>query len=94
MGSEHAATTNKKKEDVEQLYKRSIDVARDHGNIHELGLAYKLFGNYYSKLGCESDSKHCYRNAYQYFIQWGANAVAEKLVLTHDLDLTTDENDK
>jgi len=74
---------------AQNLYKTSIQVAQDHGNIHELGLAYELLGNYYSAYGSREDSNDCLKKAHVYYTQWGATAVAEKLVRDHNLDMTS-----
>jgi len=67
------------------LYKASINAAQDHGDIHELALAFELLGNYYCSAGDGANSNECYRKAYVYYKQWGATAVAEKLTPKHNL---------
>ncbi len=78
-----------KSDDAKQFYETSIRAAKDHGNIHELGLALELYGDYQSSLGCMADAHACYESAYMYYFQWGANAVAEKLMEKHSLDLNS-----
>ena len=85
LKAEHSASIQNSIE-AEQLYKASIKSAQDHGNIHELALAYELLGNYYAASGLRMTSIDCYNNAYAYYKQWGATAVAEKLSHKHDLD--------
>lgn len=72
---------------AEQFYKASIMAAGDHGNIHELALAYELLGNYYAARELGTNSIECYHNAYKYYNQWGATAVAEKLFHKHNLGM-------
>ena len=67
-------------DEAEPTYTASIEVARDHGNIHELALAYELLGNYYLDRGRRTSSKECFEKAYLYYIQWGATAVADKIL--------------
>ena len=68
------------------LSRASILSAKDHGNIHELALAFELLGHFYcSTDGCGADSNECFGKACVYYKQWGADAVAEKLIHKHDL---------
>ena len=70
------------------LYLASINAAKDHGNIHELALAYELLGNHHcSTIGVGADSNKCFRKAIVYYEQWGATAVAEKLMHKHNLKM-------
>ena len=73
-------------DDAAQFYIASINAARDHGNIHEMALAYELLGNYYDLRKCNADAKDCYNNAYICYTRWGASAIAEKLMRKHELD--------
>jgi len=71
-----------------QMYKGSIKSAEDHGNIHELALAHELLGNYCSGRGfMTTTSNACFEKAYMYYAQWGATAIAEKIFLTHNLEM-------
>jgi len=67
------------------LYKDCINSARDHGNIHEMALAYELLGNYYCDEGDRAHSDEYFREAHTFYEQWGATAIAKKLVYKHDL---------
>ncbi|KAL7538628.1 hypothetical protein ACHAXR_009431 [Thalassiosira sp. AJA248-18] len=90
LRAEHAAattSTNGKSKDAEELYKASIKAAEDHGNIHELALAHELLGNYYHEHECQDDAKGCFKKAVVYYTQWGATAVAERVMRNHDLDM-------
>eukprot|EP00571_Detonula_confervacea_P012799 CAMPEP_0172299466 /NCGR_PEP_ID=MMETSP1058-20130122/1767_1 /TAXON_ID=83371 /ORGANISM="Detonula confervacea, Strain CCMP 353" /LENGTH=191 /DNA_ID=CAMNT_0013008921 /DNA_START=76 /DNA_END=651 /DNA_ORIENTATION=+ len=70
------------------LYKASINAAQDHGSIHDLALAFELLGNYHcSANGDGVDSNECFRKAYVYYIQWGATAMADKLLRKHNLSM-------
>lgn len=78
---------------AEELYLASIKSAENSGDVvHELGMAHELLGDYYATHGRTSDSISCYNNAYVYYTQWGATAVAERLSNKHNLvnDLSTD----
>jgi len=68
------------------MYKSSIKAAQDHGNIHELALGHELMGNYYFDHGLP-DSTECFKKAYIYYSQWGATAIADKLLHKHDLEV-------
>ena len=70
-------------------YEGSIKSAQDHGNIHELALAQELFGNYYSERGCMTTSIECFKKAYVYYTQWGATAIADKILETHNLEMAS-----
>jgi len=70
-----------------QMYQESIKSARDYGNIHELAMAHELLGKYHLERGCREDSKECFRNAHVYYTQWGAIAVAEKILRKYNLEL-------
>jgi len=85
LEAEHAALSHGESDYVEQLYKASIKAAQDNGNIHELALAYELFGHYYAKR-CQEDSNSCFERAFIYYTQWGATKVAQRLSETHNLN--------
>ena len=70
---------------AEQMYKASIKAALDHGNIHELALAYELFGHYHSAHERGVESIDCFKNAHMYYSQWGATAIADKVSRNHNL---------
>jgi len=71
---------------AQQLYKASIKSSQDHGNIHELALAFELSGSHHcSTNGHDSHSNECFRKACVYYKQWGANAIVERLIHKHDL---------
>mmetsp|Transcript_30851 Transcript_30851/g.66674 ORF Transcript_30851/g.66674 Transcript_30851/m.66674 type:complete len:1679 (-) Transcript_30851:132-5168(-) len=79
-----------------QMYKGSIKSAQDNGNIHELALAHELLGKFYSKRDhlvdnvsseCGIASNECFKKAHAYYTQWGATAVAEKILKDHNLEM-------
>jgi hypothetical protein len=72
-------------DDPRQYYEASIDAAKRQGYIHELAIAYELLGNYHASHGHRDDAKSNYNAAYVSYSQWGANAVAEKLSVKHNL---------
>ena len=57
-------------DDASQFYLASITAAKDHGNMHELALAYELSGNYYAVRGHTSVCRSCYENAHVCYTQW------------------------
>eukprot|EP01083_Nonionella_stella_P024057 66550_1 len=69
-----------------QMYNAAIKVALEHDNIHELGIAYELLGKYYLANGCKEDSNNCFKKAFVCYNQWGATAVAEKIIKDENLD--------
>ena len=87
LKAEYTALVGDKCNAAEELYKKSIKAARDHGIIHELGLAYELLGGYYKMHGRETDCIHCIKQAYTYYTQWGATHVAKKILHDHDLNI-------
>jgi len=89
LRAEHFASINE--DDLaEKSYTKSINASRDHGNIHELGLGYELFGNFHSSRGSWKNATHCYAQAHAFYNQWGANAVADRIVRDNPgLDLTS-----
>jgi len=86
LQAEHAASINKYDE-AKELYNASIQAASDHGNIHELGLANELLGDYHASRGCTVDANASYIQSHMYYMQWGAFAVAKRLMAKHSLDL-------
>lgn len=71
-----------------QYYQNSIKAGQDHGNVHEMAMAFELLGDYCKGRGHPTNSKRCYTKAYQCYISWGAKAVASRLAQTHDIDVT------
>lgn len=70
-----------------KMYKASIAASKDHGNIHELALGYELMGDYYAAHHFETDVTECYKNAATFYLQWGAAAVARRIMSKHSLDI-------
>ena len=89
LKAEDAASCDETMNDAEQLYKTAIEAARKHGNMHELGLAYSLFGDYYALQGATLDSMDCFAAAQANYSQWGATAVAEAMLRNRDLDMSS-----
>lgn len=71
---------------AKRMYEGSTKSAQDHGNIHELALGYELLGKFYSERGSKMNSDECFKKAYVYYTQWGATAVAEKVLRVYNLD--------
>ena len=90
LRAEYAASqgSDNTNDDAEQLYLESIKAARDHGYLHELGLAYELLGDYYTVHEPEHDAiEICMKQAYRCYHQWGATKIARKILDDNDLDL-------
>ena len=63
---------------AKESYELSAKTARDHGLVHEQGLAYELYGKFLTSIG-EPDASHWFQQAYSCYVQWGAVAKAEQL---------------
>ena len=88
LQAEYAASMDEKyNDDTEHSYKKSIQAARDHGFIHEQGLALELLGSYYAVHGRDADSTSCVKKAYTCFARWGATAVANKVLHDNGVDI-------
>lgn len=86
LQSEHAFSVCEHQK-AKGLYEASIKSAKDNGNINELSLAYELFGEFCLSNKCGVDANACFRRAHTSYIQWGAKAVADRLVRSHQLNL-------
>jgi len=88
LKAEYLASINRSGQAL-QSYRDSIRLAKDHGNIHEQGLAHELLGNHINLTNdCLADSYDQYdhfRNAYVCYSQWGAKVVAQRVAKSHDL---------
>ncbi|KAL9189379.1 hypothetical protein ACHAXT_009054 [Thalassiosira profunda] len=71
-----------------EMYGESIQASRDRGNVHELALAYELLGKHRSALGMTSAANECFAQAFAHYSSWGATAVADRLLQTHNIDVT------
>jgi len=69
-----------------ESYELSAKSARDHGLVHEQGLACELYGNYLSSIGNPVASQW-FQKAHTCYLQWGALAKAEQLREEFNLDL-------
>ena len=76
-------------DEAKELYEASIKDARGNGNIHELGIAFELFGQFCSAHDhdCGVDANACFSQAFVAYTQWGAKAVAERILQTHNVIL-------
>lgn len=86
LGGEYLASIGESHK-AQLAFKASITAAQDHGNIHEMGLASELLGNCLSANGCIAEGVNCYKQAYTCYMQWGANALADRLKNKHDLSV-------
>ena len=72
--------------DAIEMYNASIKSARDHGHIHEEGLAYEFMGNFFASIVESTEATRCYKNAHRCYMIWGAVAKADKIWKDHQLD--------
>ncbi|KAL7460909.1 hypothetical protein ACHAXS_001345, partial [Conticribra weissflogii] len=78
-------------EQAKAQYTASIESARDSGRVHEVGLAYELMGNFLSSIANEPvEAMNCWKNAHNYYLQWGALRKAANLCNEHRLDEISD----
>jgi len=70
-----------------ESYELSAESARNHGLVHEQGLAYELYGNFLYSIG-DLVAAHWFQKAHTCYLQWGAVAKAEQLRKDLNLDLT------
>jgi len=63
---------------AKESYELSAKSARDHGVVHEQGLAYELYGKFLSSVS-ELDASDWFERAHGCYIQWGAAAKAAQL---------------
>ena len=74
------ATCTQKHDEALKWYGASIKLAQEHGLIHELALAFHLQGDHLHDCGYSSDASESYNQAYTHYKQWGAHAVADRLL--------------
>mmetsp|Transcript_31428 Transcript_31428/g.53629 ORF Transcript_31428/g.53629 Transcript_31428/m.53629 type:complete len:131 (-) Transcript_31428:180-572(-) len=86
LQAEYAASINDYKQ-ARQKFEASIKVAQDCGNVHEMALALERMGEHYFSCGCGTDANDCYKSAHEFYVQWGATAIANKLSVKHNLDI-------
>ena len=75
-------------DDAIPFYQDSIKAAKSHGDIHELAIANELLGANHAAHDREDDYIQHIKLAYVCYSQWGATAIATKLL--HDHDITMD----
>ena len=86
----YSASIEKKYNDSTiELYEALIKMARDHGLVHEMAIAFELLGDYLVLHGQALESKKNFEKSYTCYSQWGAVAIADRLLRDHDLDITT-----
>jgi len=71
---------------AQEKYEASIRSARDHGFVHEQGLAHECMGKYFSSIIQIPEAQHCFRRAYDCYMQWGAFGKAEQIQRDNWLD--------
>ncbi len=65
--------------DAERLYEESIRLAREHGFIHNEGIAGELAARYYAARGLETIAQAYLRNARYCYLRWGADGKVRQL---------------
>ncbi|KAL7536832.1 hypothetical protein ACHAWF_005578 [Thalassiosira exigua] len=89
LKAEHATSVGIENHYAEQFYRESIKESKDRGYIHDLALGYELMGCFLAETSDRrTDSVECFKSAHRYYLQWGANKVAEKLQNEHDMDVS------
>ena len=87
LKAEHSFSVNLQ-DQAKELYKASINAAKDRGDIHEMALAHELLGKYHLERGCHTDGIESLARASIHYDAWGATVIAKKLLLLHNLDST------
>ncbi len=59
------------------VFDASIKSARDHGFIHDQGLAYECYGKFLASIVDNGAALNCFKSAHMCYLQWGALALAE-----------------
>lgn len=75
QAEQSAASCDVKK--ARKLFHASIMAAKDHGYIHEQGLAFERYGNFLESLVETTEASLCYKSAHVCYVQWGGLAIAE-----------------
>ena len=70
----------------EESFKLAAESARDHGLVHEQGLAYELYGDFLFSFA-DLDALQWHQRAHTCYLQWGALAKAEQLRKEFNLEL-------
>src|SRR5882757_5252079 len=65
--------------DAERLYEQSISLAREHGFIHNEGIAGELAARFYEARGLETIAQAYLRNARYCYLRWGADGKVRPL---------------
>jgi len=65
--------------DAERLYEQSISLAREHGFIHNEGIAGELAARFYEARGLETIAQAYLRNARYCYLRWGADGKVRQL---------------
>jgi len=83
-----------KRNSAKEKYDASIKSARDHGFVHEQGLAYECMGKYLSSIVEISEAMQCFKKAHVCYMQWGAYGKAKQIKIDHGLDTDDDNTNK
>ena len=72
---------------AKNAYERSILTARGHGLVHEMALAFEMYGKYLQSIVELPAATEAYQSAHTFYVQWGATAKAERLRKEHSLEV-------
>ncbi|WP_127584412.1 AAA family ATPase [Paenibacillus koleovorans] len=86
--AEQARLTGRDRE-ADELYERAVEDAREHGHIHNMGMAAERYAKYLLKKGRPQAAKVYMTEAYEAFRQWGAALKATELAAQYGYLLQT-----
>ena len=69
--------------DAQRLYEVAIRSAREHGFVHNEGLANELAARFYAERGFETIANAYLQNARYCYLRWGADAKVQEIDRTH-----------
>lgn len=81
----HASTCNIHA--AKAAYEASVRSARNHGLVHEQGLACELYGKFLLSVIEMDEALWWLKSAHECYMQWGAAAKAEQVSKEHNLGL-------
>ncbi|KAL7540948.1 hypothetical protein ACHAXR_010516 [Thalassiosira sp. AJA248-18] len=77
---------------AKESYELSAQTARDHGLVHEQGLACELHGKFLSSISETMEASHWFQRAHTCYMQWGALSKAAQLQKDHNLFIPDGNN--
>jgi predicted ATPase len=73
-------------EDAARHFERAIELAQDHGFVHEAGLAQRRAAAFYLARGMKRLGRQYLRDCYASYRRWGADALIRLLEAEHEQD--------